>query len=983
MRLLGALLGLVILAGSLALLAVILLGLFDVAFRPTFRRLALRNINRRRGEAVLVVLGSLLGTAIISSSYVVGDTISGAISDSARTGLGPIDETVRVTDGASIDEVERAVTTPAIAGVDGTLRAESAGAVIATTAENRKAVPIAALVELDFDRARALGTDPRITGLADAGPTPTGDEAVLSSRMAERLGIHAGDPIEVFAYGNAKVLRVRAVLDEVGLVGYTPVRPSQFSSSRPESVFVAPGTIDGLAAEVLDSPGASTGAAAALPIHEVLVSNTGGVFDSGTDATRIVDELTARVDAIEGAQVVSLKTDLLDGAKTAGDSFSQLFGAIGYFSVAAGILLLVNLFVMLSEERKSELGMLRAIGLKRNHLVRSFVIEGGAYSVIAAIVGAVAAIGVSWVIILVAAGIFSRGNDSLAFPLVVKPASLAVGASIGFVISMATVAGTSARIARLNIIAAIRDLQEVPHARQRTISLVLGLVGILVFGLAFLGSWSSSNPNGVLALPCLALFCLIPVLGRVLPRKPVIVGVSLGVLFWAIGVFSFAGDKVGRVGVNVFVIQGILLVAAGVSLFAQADRLWGSLAKAVSASGKGLSARLGLAYPLARKFRTSMLLAMFSLVIFTMAFISVLQGIFGNQAPQFTDELRAGFDLFVDSSQGNPATLDQIRAVPGVEAVAPFTRGGALVTTPKRPEGGLATFTGFEASFLSVGTPHLDTRADRFATDADAFDAVLHDPSLIIVNQQFGRARQGAGGPPEANLKPGDVITARNPISDTTTSLTVVGVLGVDLGSGSFVSADFVRALTGPRSVQNRHYVKVAAGADPEQVATRINGALITNGASAQTFSSAINDLLATQLAFFSLLRGYLGLGLVIGIAGLGVVMVRAVRERRRQIGMLRAMGFSAGIVRRSFIVEAAFVAAQGIVLGLGLGMITSYNLLTNSDSFGGQDLPFSWPWGVLALIAGIPFVASLLATAVPAAQAARIKPAVALRIAD
>ena len=42
----------------------------------------------------------------------------------------------------------------------------------------------------------------------------------------------------------------------------------------------------------------------------------------------------------------------------------------------------------------------------------------------------------------------------------------------------------------------------------------------------------------------------------------------------------------------------------------------------------------------------------------------------------------------------------------------------------------------------------------------------------------------------------------------------------------------------------------------------------------------------------FQLFQGYLAMGLIVGIAGTAVVMVRAVRERRRQIGTLRAIGF-------------------------------------------------------------------------------------------
>ena len=44
----------------------------------------------------------------------------------------------------------------------------------------------------------------------------------------------------------------------------------------------------------------------------------------------------------------------------------------------------------------------------------------------------------------------------------------------------------------------------------------------------------------------------------------------------------------------------------------------------------------------------------------------------------------------------------------------------------------------------------------------------------------------------------------------------------------------------------------------------------------------------------FQLFQGYLAMGLIVGIAGTAVVMVRAVRERRRQIGTLRALGFGA-----------------------------------------------------------------------------------------
>lgn len=57
---------------------------------------------------------------------------------------------------------------------------------------------------------------------------------------------------------------------------------------------------------------------------------------------------------------------------------------------------------------------------------------------------------------------------------------------------------------------------------------------------------------------------------------------------------------------------------------------------------------------------------------------------------------------------------------------------------------------------------------------------------------------------------------------------------------------------------------------------------------------SIIETRLGQQLSFFNLMQGYLAVVLAVGIAGIGVIMVRAVCERRREVGVLRALGFPA-----------------------------------------------------------------------------------------
>jgi putative ABC transport system permease protein len=120
-----------------------------------------------------------------------------------------------------------------------------------------------------------------------------------------------------------------------------------------------------------------------------------------------------------------------------------------------------------------------------------------------------------------------------------------------------------------------------------------------------------------------------------------------------------------------------------------------------------------------------------------------------------------------------------------------------------------------------------------------------------------------------------------------------------------------------------------------------------------------------------------------VGIIGLGVVMVRAVRERRRTIGVLRALGFRARSVQRAFMAESTFVAAEGILIGAVLAVVTTYLLYRNSAAFQGLHGPYPIAWRDVIVILAATFGASILATLGPARRASKILPAVAVRVAD
>ncbi len=958
----------------------------DAVRHGELRRLAIRNINRRRGEAVLVVAGSMLGTAIITSAFVVGDTLGASIRDTARTTLGPADVSVQTLDVGQLAELAARLADPPVAGTDGVLPLVIARAPVATPADaagERRAEPHGVLVEVDFEAARRLGSDPAITGFAGAGPTPTGDEAVLTAALADHLQLGVGDTVEVYAYGTERAFRVRDVIESVGVAGFgggggRGVFGAAQAGAR--SVLVPPGTLAALRATPSGAPGPA--GSAAPPTGFVLVSVEGGVYESAGRIDTVLPEVERRLQGVAGVQVTPVKQDLLEQADAVGRQFTELFSTVGGFSVIAGVLLLVNIFVMLAEERKVELGMLRAVGMKRGRLVRGFGMEGAAYATAAAVAGALVGIGVGRVIVYVTEGLFSRGDLGIdvTFRFAAEPASILTGLAIGLVISLVTVWATSLRISRLNVIAAIRDLPDPPGVSHRTRSLALGAAGVVAGGLLFAAGLAGARAGALAGLP-IAAFSAIPLLARLLPRRLAVNVLCAVALVWPIAVFSVLPGVMDGADIALFVVQGVLLVAAAVTLVTVNDEAFGQLAERLSVAGRGLSMRLGLAYPLARRFRTALLLGMYALVIFTLTFMAVFSRLFAEQAPRFTEEVRAGHHLLVESNPGNPVSTEALLEQPEVEAVAPILRAFPHFTAHYQPEPMPWAVTGIDERLLAHGVPVLASRVPEYATDEEAFRAVLADPGLAVVSEFF---LQRGGGPPIDRLRSGQTFTMINPASGEARELTVVGVLSADwMFTGPMVGAGGLVDLLGPQAVPTRHYVRLAAGVEPDEAGVALTGRFLANGADARSFETIIRSNLSQQEGFIGLMEGFLGLGLLIGIAGLGVVMVRAVRERRRQIGMLRAMGFPARTVRGAFLLEATFIALQGILIGVTLGLVTSYQLLANSSTFGDSDLGFLVPWAGLAVLLAVPLGASLLAAAWPAGQASRIRPAVALRIAE
>ena len=146
-----------------------------------------------------------------------------------------------------------------------------------------------------------------------------------------------------------------------------------------------------------------------------------------------------------------------------------------------------------------------------------------------------------------------------------------------------------------------------------------------------------------------------------------------------------------------------------------------------------------------------------------------------------------------------------------------------------------------------------------------------------------------------------------------------------------------------------------------------------------QDTNASLVSALNAQSISTGLIRAVVMVVVVLGIAS---VLVVSVVQKRREIGILRAMGATQGQVLRVFLLQGAIVGALGSALGvlLAVGLIAAFTAFVR----GSDGLPLfaiTLAPGLALRIAAIATVCGVLAAVAPARRAARLDPALAIRM--
>jgi putative ABC transport system permease protein len=697
-----------------------------------------------------------------------------------------------------------------------------------------------------------------------------------------------------------------------------------------------------------------------------LASRLGGAVQRGNTP------FAASVSGFGSFRVIDVQSVAQDQADRWGSAFTDLFVVLGAFSLFSGMLLIVLVFSLVALERRTELGITRALGGRRREVILLLALEGGLYSVISSLFGLAGGLALALGIIALAQGLVEQYGFHLQ--PVVEPTSIAASYGLGVVLTFVAVTATAWRSSRFSIVTAIRDLPDPvggpPGVRALLVAGVPFVAGPALVVFAIGHRLSLAYAFGiVLALVGLALVArwVLLRLGLRGPERVVftLAGIAL-VGWWALPLTLFPPV------VEMSFLSGISMLLGAVWILAYNVGLL-RLVRVPAALW-----RLSTAYVASNRFRTGLTLTMFALVVLSLTVSSVMLTA-TRVAYADPDAVTGGWDIHATSTQP-PRTLAADLDNSGVLGAAAFTTIGTA--SPLQAEAVQTDVSG--GRWGSVGLTEVDDaflRGSRTPVVAGAgWDQLLTRPGTAIVGAGLLREvpnRLRVSAAEGRDFRP-VVLWLRD--TRSTQPAVRVEVIGLADARGPFGNRVVVGAatLTGwPAPEAGGYYFSVPPDANARELAAGLNVALPDLRAS--TIGDELRLVQGVRGLLNLILQGFMGVGLLAGVAALGTLSTRAVVERRRQIGILRALGFTARAVSAGLLVESAVVSLLGAGLGVAVGLFVAQNTVVFLSRVN-PELHFSIPWDQLAGVVVLSLCAALLMTVIPARQASRLSPAEALR---
>lgn len=927
-------------------LAAVLIGLFVLTYgalaviafrRPLLARLAYREAAHRPWQTALVIAGLTVGTALILMSQINGDSMSDTLTAATYNSWGRVD--LLVTANGDFFSSDVTAQLAADQRVSGSVRGVQSGVeVVGSVADLNQSLdkPTVRLIGFDPQAQAAFGSFSLSDGKVTTGTNLGATDVLLSQSLADSLQARVGDSLEV-AFGQAEATyRVVGIARSEGPGAYG-AQPALFAT--------------------LDAFAALTGA---NRINVVRISAPGDGQGELENSQRIAPVVAAAVRDARGGAGLAVRTakatDVNEIVKLA-DAERPVTFALGAVIVLAGIALVVNLALALAEERRPRLAVLRALGLTRIGLVHLSVLEGAVYAVAAAAVGVVPGIAAGWLLVS-SAGTHVPEVQQLNATIVLSVSLEAIAASIsaGALITVLTLVFASIRTTRMTIASAVRALPEPPSPRQ---SGRLRGAGITLLSVASIAALFNGDPTLRLVGGVTAILAVGLALRGRLPNRLRATIVGLGTSLWLFGMYGqltttyMSYTSQASAGASITVATLALGVAA--------------LATVVAVNMRAVERFVPRSLVAQLTRRPSKLWLATSSVGLVLALFAFIGMFIASSAPDYQRDA-SGFNVSVLTAVASPPNLtpalqskiDRQLAISTREYLGPLRSSWSISGEPvdwHQQQLLLYTLTN---SQLAGSLPALADRDARFSSDAAVFAALRDDPTLVV----SGTYRSGT------TLS---LIGRDGPVQ-----LTVAGGYKAGFLPGIVGSSTSMSQFT-PTPQETTLLMKLKAGVDPATFALDVRRSLFPSGVEAVPTSALLDAGSAPLRNFAAEAQLLIIAGLLVGVLSLGILAMRAVVERRRSIGVLRAVGFQARGLMLAVVGESLLTAGGGIVVGLIVGVALG-------SLFVPEYLPSSQvtvEFGQLVIVVALTLLTAAAVTVLPALAVARLAPAEALRVAD
>jgi lipoprotein-releasing system permease protein len=363
--------------------------------------------------------------------------------------------------------------------------------------------------------------------------------------------------------------------------------------------------------------------------------------------------------------------------------------------------------------------------------------------------------------------------------------------------------------------------------------------------------------------------------------------------------------------------------------------------------------------------------------------------------------------------------LTRTRETEGVVGATPFLQVEVMVSSLSNRAGailrGIDPETVSEVTDLAQNLTHgkleylqhperiLDSSIDT--TKTGALDAMIQDaehaaakglPSEtkedsmpgLIVGQELARALRLVVGDRVTVVSPRGDLGPTGPIPRTRpfriAGIFYSGMYEYDMKHAYIdlsVAQRFLRAEGRISGVE----VKVEEVEDAPALAAKLASTIGLSGLRVRDWKM-MNQQLFGALALEKLAM-FITLGIAVLIAGFSVfgTLTLLVQEKRREVGILKAMGTSARSVIRIFVIEGLLIGAAGGLMGLGLGFVLTFaaehfGIRMNPEVYYIDKLPVHLDPTEFAVVGAATVLVCLAATLFPAYQASRVRPVDALR---